>query len=173
MKLIVFKKNNQTYYTTTTRFWELAISGYFTQTDLIYDPGSGQYLQAGSYADLQPYLSHSVAELLVGIIKIAAVVIGVGLVFDAFEESQPPRGYKHKKPNYAPLEPWKRSIVQERDGSRCAYCERYTRQGHVDHKVSRINGGTNRLNNLCWSCQPCNQSKGSLNAREYKRIIER
>lgn len=171
MKLIIFKKNNQVCYTTSTRFWELATSGYFTQVDLIYDPASGQFLPASSYAELQPYLPNLMTELIFGVIKIAAVIIGVGLVIDAFEQPQQSRSSTHKKPNYVPIEAWKRPFVRERDNNRCAYCGQLTKHGHVDHKVSRINGGTNRLNNLCWSCQPCNQSKGRLNAREYKRAI--
>jgi hypothetical protein len=44
--------------------------------------------------------------------------------------------------------------------SRCAYCgkpiKRSSRDGHIDHLVSRANGGGNRLGNCVLACKVCN-----------------
>ena len=64
-----------------------------------------------------------------------------------------------------------KDYVSFRDGWRCTYCGRRVsrRTRHIDHSVSHANGGTNHLNNLRLSCAPCNLSKGSLDARDFRR----
>lgn len=73
--------------------------------------------------------------------------------------------------NFEPVEKWKKPHVAWRDASRCTYCGRRVTRAtrHVDHSVSRLNGGTNHLNNLRLACQQCNLLKGSLNARQFTR----
>ncbi|MGO8790667.1 MAG: HNH endonuclease [Terriglobia bacterium] len=62
-----------------------------------------------------------------------------------------------------------KEYVSRRDGWRCTFCGRRVSRGtrHIDHSVSRANGGTNHLNNLRLACSPCNLKKGSLNARQF------
>ena len=103
--------------------------------------------------------------------SLAIVVVGIGLVglatlmiAELFAEGSRTR--------VIPLERWKKEYVFRRDGRHCRYCGlRVTRRtSHVDHRVSRANGGTNHLNNLSLSCCRCNLSKGPLNARQFVRM---
>ncbi|MFB6291217.1 MAG: RNA-guided endonuclease IscB [Candidatus Bipolaricaulia bacterium] len=56
------------------------------------------------------------------------------------------------------LEKWKR---------RCAYCKRDNVPLQVEHIHPRSKGGTNRVSNLCLSCERCNSKKGSRLAEEF------
>jgi hypothetical protein len=65
--------------------------------------------------------------------------------------------------------------VFERDGGQCVYCtvpvafERV----HIDHSVSKINGGTLTMRNLRTSCSKCNLKKGKKNGREFRQQLAR
>lgn len=103
------------------------------------------------------------------------LVVGVILAVLAFvaslaAEEQPRRCRVTRPRNTEPLDRAKRLRVYERDGGVCTYCGAAVAPGefHVDHSVSRKNGGTNHLNNLRTACAPCNLSKGGLNARQFK-----
>lgn len=74
--------------------------------------------------------------------------------------------------NTVPLSKSVKNYIRERDEEICFYCEEYAPNGHVDHRVSRYNGGSNDLDNLTWACVFCNCSKGSLNDTEYIRLME-
>jgi hypothetical protein len=63
---------------------------------------------------------------------------------------------------------------------RCAYCcvdfprKRGTRLVgvqawifHIEHKTPVYRGGTNDPGNLCLSCGPCNEAKGTMTAEEF------
>jgi 5-methylcytosine-specific restriction endonuclease McrA len=54
--------------------------------------------------------------------------------------------------------------VIERDGWICSYCDIDISTSDVRHAIDHVyplsKGGTNELDNLCMSCQPCNSSKG-------------
>lgn len=71
------------------------------------------------------------------------------------------------------LEAWKREYVFDRDGGHCTYCGiRVTwRSHHIDHKTALACGGSNEVRNLALSCVPCNLSKGTLSAREFKSFL--
>lgn len=172
MYRVVFIKNGQVHNVPASRFWELASLRFFAGTDLIFDPASCKFLPASEFSDLHPYLPHQdwLSEVIGGVIKLTAVFIGIGLLAEALTPPPTPRR-RRPRPNYTPLEPWKKAFVRERDDSRCNYCGRRVTSGHVDHKTSRVNGGSNRLNNLCWACAPCNLSKGGMNAHEFRRRI--
>jgi len=43
---------------------------------------------------------------------------------------------------------------------------------HVDHIVSRKNGGTNQLDNLCLSCGWCNVVKNSKTLEQFMAYIQ-
>jgi hypothetical protein len=65
--------------------------------------------------------------------------------------------------------------VYQKTKGHCVYCgvfmDPFDRSGgigfHVDHAVSRLNGGTNDLSNLVPSCAVCNITKGGQNADEF------
>jgi hypothetical protein len=180
MNLITLIRNNVSAYYTPQQFWSLAKSGLLLRSDLIYDAASKQFLPARSFADLQPYLppkglGEIVEDVIVGVAG-AAIVIGVGigagmLVESIFSPPQPARKAKRRSPNYEPLEAWKKDFVRVRDAEICSYCGRYDPQGHVDHKTSRADGGSNYLRNLTWACASCNCSKGRMDARQFRRLV--
>lgn len=74
--------------------------------------------------------------------------------------------------NSIPLTAGERRFIRERDGEICFYCEDYAPDGHVDHRVSRNNGGGNEPKNLTWACVFCNCSKGAMNDTDYLLLIE-
>jgi hypothetical protein len=86
--------------------------------------------------------------------------------------SPPSPRRRRRRPNNQPLSQQTRMEVFSRDRGRCTYCgRRVTRStAHIDHSVSRVNGGTNHKNNLRTACQYCNLVKGPLNARQFMRI---
>jgi 5-methylcytosine-specific restriction endonuclease McrA len=65
-----------------------------------------------------------------------------------------------------PLPPAVRFAVLQRDGFTCQYCGRQAPLVilHVDHRVSRANGGSDEMSNLVAACSACNFGKGRLNA---------
>jgi len=96
-------------------------------------------------------------------------VFGLGLYWlNKFFEEPDPRA-RRRSCNLESLAWQDREYVSLRDGWRCTYCgKRVTRSTrHIDHSVSRANGGTNHLNNLRLSCAACNLSKGAFNARQF------
>lgn len=107
------------------------------------------------------------------------LVAGVALVALAFiaalaAEEPTRRSRRVSRPrNTEPLNGTTRLRVYERDGGVCTYCGVAVApdEFHVDHSVSRKNGGTNHPNNLRTACAPCNLSKGGLNARQFKGRI--
>ncbi len=57
-----------------------------------------------------------------------------------------------------------RDFVRQRAGNRCEYCllpeESDEWPFHVEHVIARQHGGSEELENLCWSCSRCNLYKG-------------
>lgn len=140
---------------------------------------TGEYLPASSYQEFSHLFpnrnfSQGSADVAGGdwLFKLI-LAAGIGYLFwKAFEPPpQRQRRSARRVPNDEYLPDWKKQIVRERDGEICTYCEAHDPNGHVDHRVSRKNGGTNHLNNLVWACSPCNLSKGAMNAREFRRLI--
>ena len=74
-------------------------------------------------------------------------------------------GYKEKEltPVDRGVTPEKRFAVFKRDGFKCVYCGRGAGDVllHVDHKVSRNDGGGDEIDNLGTACSLCNNGKGS------------
>jgi 5-methylcytosine-specific restriction endonuclease McrA len=50
------------------------------------------------------------------------------------------------------LEKWERT---------CSYCGAKDTPLQIEHIVPRAKGGTNRINNVCLACEPCNTAKGT------------
>ena len=58
-----------------------------------------------------------------------------------------------------------RQAVRERSARHCEYCHLpdllpHTMRFHLEHILARQHGGLTVLENLAWSCQPCNDLKG-------------
>ena len=103
-------------------------------------------------------------------IRVILFSLGLGAVISYFTEPPARSRRRRRRPNRQRLEAWKRPYVYQRDGRHCSYCGAFVPWGteHIDHSVSRRNGGTNHLNNLRLACAPCNLAKGSRNARQFR-----
>lgn len=76
-----------------------------------------------------------------------------------------------ESPVRIPVDRELRASVWDKSGGRCWYCGRQTnpfRDFHVDHAIPVVSGGSNDLDNLVPSCQPCNGAKGSLSLEEFR-----
>jgi hypothetical protein len=150
--------------------------GQVRSTDLVLT-NAGRFIPASSISGLRPSFppqSHLQNKAGGndggGLGKLLFVGILGWLVVKALEP-RPMRRRKRRPRNDAPLSAALRAYIRERDGAFCTYCGSYAPYGHVDHRVSRATGGSNRVNNLSWSCAPCNQSKGAMNARQFARRL--
>ena len=56
------------------------------------------------------------------------------------------------------LEKWKR---------KCSYCDEENTPLQIEHIHPKAKGGTNRISNLCLSCEPCNTRKGIQDVSEF------
>jgi hypothetical protein len=74
--------------------------------------------------------------------------------------------------NDEPLTQKDRKYIRLRDAETCFYCKIHAPKGHIDHRVSRANGGSNDYTNLAWACAPCNLSKGSRNDTEFLALFQ-
>jgi hypothetical protein len=58
-----------------------------------------------------------------------------------------------------------RETVRQRAGHLCEYCrlpdEFDELPFHVEHVIAKQHGGSDELENLCWSCSRCNLYKGT------------
>lgn len=70
-------------------------------------------------------------------------------------------------------------VLYEEQGGLCYYCKisiyeeaKALRTPQIDHKVSKVNGGTNEITNLCLTCRICNSSKGSKNEQEFMAYLK-
>ncbi len=74
-------------------------------------------------------------------------------------------GYEEKvlSPVERGITPEKRFTVFQRDNFKCVYCGRTAPDVllHIDHKVSRAEGGGDEISNLVTACSVCNNGKGS------------
>lgn len=96
--------------------------------------------------------------------------LGCWVIYDSYDPPPKPRR-RWRARNNEPLTASLRTKVRERDGSVCIYCGCHAPDGHVDHRVSRANGGSNHMNNLSWACVQCNCSKGAMNTRQFMRLM--
>jgi hypothetical protein len=177
MNSIVVRRNGQYMVYGPDEFWSLCTSSQFLRSDEIFAPERNQFLRADQFSDVAPSLPKSIGEIIGEIIG-GALVLGTVVVLSAgavslleslFATTAPARR-KVRVPNQEPLEKWKKELVRVRDRETCTYCGYHDPWGHVDHKTSRANGGSNLLRNLVWACSFCNCSKGRMNAAQFKRL---
>jgi 5-methylcytosine-specific restriction endonuclease McrA len=68
-------------------------------------------------------------------------------------------GLEHQRGTLFGAELWE--YLLEKWGRRCAYCGAEALPLEVEHIVSKVCGGSNRVSNLTLACRKCNQRKGS------------
>ena len=60
-----------------------------------------------------------------------------------------------------------REYLLEKWNRKCAYCKVENVPFEVEHIISRLRGGTDRVSNLAIACHKCNQEKGVMTAAEF------
>ena len=179
MNSIVVRRNGQHMVYGPDEFWSLCISSQFLRSDEIFAPERNQFLRADQFSDVAPYLppksiGEIIGEIIGGALVVGTVVVlsaGAASLLESVFGTTAPARRKARVPNQEPIEKWKKEFVRARDQETCTYCGRHDPWGHVDHKTSRANGGSNLLRNLVWACGSCNCSKGRMNAPQFKRLI--
>jgi len=165
-KTYVVRRNGKEHSLPHGRFWEIVKARGLYSTDLVYS-ASGEFKPAVAFPVLRPHLRYPPISPMV---KAALYLTGAGLTLYALTKLvEKPSSVRNRPINDEPVSDWEREYVSVRDNWRCVYCGvRVTRATrHIDHSVSRVNGGTNHLNNLRLSCRRCNLSKGPLNSRQF------
>ena len=60
-----------------------------------------------------------------------------------------------------------REYLLEKFQRKCCYCGAENLPLQVEHIIPKSRGGSNRVDNLCIACNPCNKEKGSKTATEF------
>jgi hypothetical protein len=60
-----------------------------------------------------------------------------------------------------------KEYLLERDNYKCCYCGATDVPLEVEHITPESRGGSNRVDNLCIACVPCNKKKGNMTAEEF------
>ena len=66
-----------------------------------------------------------------------------------------------------------RKEIFQRDGWRCVYCGRETRDLTLDHVMPRHRGGPHTWDNLVSACKPCNHRKAGRTPSEARMALMR
>lgn len=130
---------------------------------------NGYFYPVYSFTELRRYFpsltTPTFSEILTGTNEIALIALGIIGVVALIDDLLQPR-YNDK-----PLTQGTRNFIRERDEEICLYCDAFVQNGHVDHRISRANGGSNDFDNLTWACVSCNCSKGALNDYEFMQYL--
>ena len=60
-----------------------------------------------------------------------------------------------------------REYLLEKFNRKCCYCGKRDIPLEIEHITPKSRNGSNRVDNLCISCHPCNQKKGNKTAEEF------
>ncbi|CAK0764644.1 5-methylcytosine-specific restriction enzyme A [Gammaproteobacteria bacterium] len=60
-----------------------------------------------------------------------------------------------------------REYLLEKWARECAYCGKKDVPLNIDHIHPKARGGSNRISNLTLACHPCNEKKGSQDAKVF------
>jgi hypothetical protein len=60
-----------------------------------------------------------------------------------------------------------REYLLEKWGRKCAYCGKENIPLQIEHIIPRAKSGTNRVSNLCLSCEKCNLAKGTKDIGDF------
>jgi HNH endonuclease len=148
-------------------FWQLAATDLVLATDQrLYPINVFPELRAlFPQLETPPIALPTLSDILRGIGKVFIVGITICAVVEAIASLLGPQR------NNDPLTQRDRNYVRWRDGEICFYCKVYAPYGHVDHRTSRANGGSNDYDNLAWACASCNCSKGAMNDTEFMSLL--
>jgi hypothetical protein len=147
--------------------WELQPYDLVLGTDQRFHPLAAFPELRGLFP--QPLLSPqtpTLSDILVGLGTVLVIGIGVCLALAAVAPLFGPQY------NDEPLTKSVRNYIRQRDNETCAYCWIQAPSGHVDHRISRVRGGSNDPENLAWACAPCNWSKGTMSDTEFLSLFD-
>lgn len=142
--------------------WNLRINDSVLGTDGYFHPVCSYPQLAVYFPKPQPTISDIVNTFATGVL----IGVGIAAVAGVVELLLTPT-YNGRSLNQIT-----RNYIRERDGEICFYCYGHAPNGHVDHRISRYNGGSNEIHNLTWACVSCNCSKGALNDDEFLQLLE-
>lgn len=60
-----------------------------------------------------------------------------------------------------------KGYLLEKWGRKCSYCGKEGVPLQKEHILARVNGGTNRVSNLCLACERCNNRKGKRTVQDF------
>jgi len=65
-----------------------------------------------------------------------------------------------------------RAYLQEKFNHTCVYCGKKDYENHglrfeIDHVIPRSKGGSDKVSNLVYACEPCNKKKNTMSATEF------
>ncbi len=60
-----------------------------------------------------------------------------------------------------------REYLLEKWGRKCTYCVKENIPLQIEHIIPRAKGGSNRVSNLCLSCEKCNLAKGTKDIKDF------
>lgn len=75
---------------------------------------------------------------------------------------------------------YKRQKIYRKTDKRCAYCGRRVFETvpdsspvrlTIDHIKPKVKGGTNHIQNLILACRECNQLKGDMKLRTFRKLL--
>lgn len=120
---------------------------------------------------LAPSLQHRVETTLTWVKKLIRFVpidaIAQELVRFDLQQMENPEisGIEYQQGELAGYEV--REYLLNKWNRKCAYCCAENVPLQIEHITPTAKGGTNRVSNLCLSCEPCNIKKGTKNIEEF------
>jgi hypothetical protein len=149
-------------------FWQLTASDLVLATDQRLHPVVDFPELRPLFPQLEapPIALPNLSDILSGLGKVFLVGLTICTVVEAIISLLGPQR------NDEPLTRSDRKYIRWRDNEICFYCNVYAPNGHVDHCISRANGGSNDYDNLAWSCVSCNCSKGAMDDTEFMFLIQ-
>ncbi len=120
---------------------------------------------------LAPSLQHRVETTLTWVKKLSKVapinaVVQELVRFDLQQMENPEiSGVEYQQGELAGYEV--REYLLNKWERKCAYCGTENVPLQIEHIQPKSNGGTNRVSNLCMSCEPCNLKKGTKDIKVF------
>jgi hypothetical protein len=148
--------------------WELKATDLVQATDQRFYPVTAfpELMPLFPQLTPPPVATPTFSDILCDLGKIFLVGVGIYVVIGAVAALLTPQR------NDEPLTQKDRKYIRGRDSEICFYCTAYAPSGHVDHRISRANGGGNDYGNLAWACAPCNWSKGAMNDTDFMALFQ-
>ncbi len=120
---------------------------------------------------LPPSLQSRIANVITWVVRLARVchMTNISLELVRFDmqlmENPEISGVEYQQGTLAGYET--REYLLQKWGRKCTYCGKENIPLQIEHIVPRAKGGSNRVSNLCLSCEKCNLAKGTKNIEDF------